>query len=140
MYVLDSPGRIGRIVNGAPGRALLEAQVFGKAAHAGNEPEKGIDAAKIMAEMLATMETGRLDENTTSNFSHLWSKTCEAMNVVCDHAILRGEMRSGREKNSTAMKRISSRTAVKSQKSAVRVWNLKEKTPSCRSSSRRIPR
>ena len=42
-----------------------------------------------MAEMLATMETGRLDENTTSNFSHLWSKTCEAMNVVCDHAILR---------------------------------------------------
>jgi tripeptide aminopeptidase len=94
MYVLDSPGRIGRIVNGAPGRALLEAQVFGKAAHAGNEPEKGIDAAKIMAEMLATMETGRLDENTTSNFSHLWSKTCEAMNVVCDHAILRGEMRS----------------------------------------------
>lgn len=71
MYVLDSPGRIGRIVNGAPGRALLEAQVFGKAAHAGNEPEKGIDAAKIMAEMLATMETGRLDENTTSNFSHL---------------------------------------------------------------------
>ena len=88
------PGRIGRIVNGAPGRALLEAQVFGKAAHAGNEPEKGIDAAKIMAEMLATMETGRLDENTTSNFSHLWSKTCEAMNVVCDHAILRGEMRS----------------------------------------------
>ena len=100
MYVLDSPGRIGRIVNGAPGHnfcrinALLEAQVFGKAAHAGNEPEKGIDAAKIMAEMLATMETGRLDENTTSNFSHLWSKTCEAMNVVCDHAILRGEMRS----------------------------------------------
>ena len=141
MYVLDSPGRIGRIVNGAPGRALLEAQVFGKAAHAGNEPEKGIDAAKIMAEMLATMETGRLDENTTSNFSHLWSKTCEAMNVVCDHAILsRRDVGAGREKNSTAMKRISSRTAVKSQKSAVRVWNLKEKTPSCRSSSRRIPR
>ena len=28
MYVLDSPGRIGRIVNGAPGRALLEAQVL----------------------------------------------------------------------------------------------------------------
>ena len=59
-----------------------------------SKTEKGIDAAKIMAEMLATMETGRLDENTTSNFSHLWSKTCEAMNVVCDHAILRGEMRS----------------------------------------------
>lgn len=94
MYVLDSPGRIGRVVNGAPGRALLEAQVFGKAAHAGNEPEKGIDAAKIMAEMLATMETGRLDADTTSNFSSLWSKTSKAMNVVCDHAILRGEMRS----------------------------------------------
>jgi tripeptide aminopeptidase len=85
MYVLDSPGRIGRIVNGAPGRALLEAQVFGKAAHAGNEPEKGIDAAKIMAEMLATMETGRLDENTTSNFSHLCSTTsctCSTLGTV----------------------------------------------------------
>ena len=47
-----------------------------------------------MAEMLATMKTGRLDENTTSNFSNLWTKTAKAMNVVCDHAILRGEMRS----------------------------------------------
>lgn len=94
MYVFDSPGRIGRVVNGAPGRALLEAQIFGKAAHAGNEPEKGTDAAKIMAEMLGTMETGRLDSETTSNFSNLWTKTSKAMNVVCDHAILRGEMRS----------------------------------------------
>lgn len=94
IYILDSPGRIGRIINSAPGRALLEAQIFGLAAHAGNEPEKGIDAAKIMAEMLATMKTGRIDEITTSNFSSLWSKSSKAMNVVCDHAILRGEMRS----------------------------------------------
>ncbi len=94
LYILDSPGHVGRIINNAPGRAMLEVQVFGQAAHAGNEPEKGIDAAKAMAEMLATLKTGRIDELTTSNFSSLWAKSSTAMNVVCDHAILRGEMRS----------------------------------------------
>lgn len=90
--------------------------------------------------MLATMETGRLDENTTSNFSHLWSKTCEAMNVVCDHAILRGEMRSrSGEKLDRYEAYFQSHCREIAEKRGARV-EFKEKTPSCRSSSRRIPR
>lgn len=97
VYVMDSSGHTGRIIHSAPGRSILEAHVTGKAAHAGIEPEKGIDAAKIMCEMLATMKTGRIDENTTSNFSTITTKTSKAMNIVCDDAVFRGEMRS-REK------------------------------------------
>lgn len=37
---MDSPGTLGRLINGAPGLAKLQAEILGKAAHAGNEPEK----------------------------------------------------------------------------------------------------
>lgn len=94
-YIFDSPGGAGRFINGAPGRYLLKAEIFGKPAHAGNEPEKGIDAAKTMADIISTLRQGRLDEITTSNFPHLESGTGGSnINVVCDHALIEGEARS----------------------------------------------
>ena len=54
-YMFDSPGRTGRFINGAPGRYDLDVEIFGKPAHAGNEPEKGIDSAKIMSDMLTAL-------------------------------------------------------------------------------------
>lgn len=92
-YIFDSPGSIGRVINGAPGRYCLGAKITGLAAHAGNEPEKGIDAAKIMCDMLSTLKMGRLDEITTSNFPVLKTGS-KAVNVVCDYAEFSGEVRS----------------------------------------------
>ncbi len=57
--------------------SLLEAQVFGKAAHAGNEPEKGIDAAKIMAEMLL------LDKRTKNLIEDYVPKGDVLEGIVC---------------------------------------------------------
>ena len=92
-YIFDSPGGIGRFVNGAPGMFQMEVEITGRSAHAGNEPEKGIDAAQVMCEMIATLKKGRLDPMTTSNFPILstGSKSC---NVVCDFASFKGEARS----------------------------------------------
>ena len=92
-YIFDSPGSIGRFVNGAPGMFQMEVEITGRPAHAGNEPEKGIDAAHVMCEMISTLKKGRLDPMTTSNFPILstGSKSC---NVVCDFASFRGEARS----------------------------------------------
>ena len=73
-YIFDSPGRVGRFVTAAPGRYQLGAEITGLAAHAGNEPEKGIDAAKIMCDMLST--------------------GTHVPNVVCDFASFSGEARS----------------------------------------------
>ncbi|MDO4315749.1 MAG: M20/M25/M40 family metallo-hydrolase [Oscillospiraceae bacterium] len=92
-YIFDSPGRVGRFVTAAPGRYQLGAEITGLAAHAGNEPEKGIDAAKIMCDMLSSLKQGRLDPVTTSNFPILSTGT-KAPNVVCDFASFSGEARS----------------------------------------------
>ena len=55
-YLFDSPGHTGRLVNSAPGMYYLSCEITGRAAHAGNEPEKGINAAKIMCDILATLK------------------------------------------------------------------------------------
>ena len=89
----DSPGPVGRIVNAAPGHYALSADITGLAAHAGNEPEKGINAAKIMCDMISSLKQGRLDEITTSNFPIL-STNSRSANVVCDSASFAGEARS----------------------------------------------
>ena len=94
-YIFDSPGGAGRFINGAPGRYILKAEITGKPAHAGNAPEKGIDAAKTMADIISTLRQGRLDEISTSNFPHLESGVGSAnINVVSDHALIEGEARS----------------------------------------------
>jgi tripeptide aminopeptidase len=92
-YIFDSPGPVGRFVHAAPGRYGLRVDITGRAAHAGNEPEKGIDAAKIMCDMISTLRQGRLDEISTANFPILRTGTTAA-NVVCDNAWFEGETRS----------------------------------------------
>lgn len=92
-YVFDSPGTLGRVVNGAPGRVELSVEIHGKPAHAGNEPEKGINAAHILCHIMDTIKDGRLDFETVSNFPVI-TTNCTACNVVCDLAIAKGEARS----------------------------------------------
>lgn len=92
-YVFDSSGRIGRIICSAPSKADIAIDVHGKNAHAGNEPEKGIDAAKIAGMLLAALPIGRLDDESVSNFPMLTTNAA-ATNVVCNHARIVGEARS----------------------------------------------
>lgn len=91
-YVLDSPGRIGRVINSAPSKAHIRIGIRGRAAHAGNAPEQGINAVAAGARVLASVKDGRIDEESTSNFS-----TFEASgptNVVQASAGIVGEARS----------------------------------------------
>jgi len=92
-FIFDSSGPTGRIINAAPGYYHLGAEITGLAAHAGNEPEKGVNAAKILCDMLSTLKQGRLDEVTTSNFPII-STASRGPNVVCDSASFSGEARS----------------------------------------------
>ena len=96
-YVFDAPGVAGRSLVKGPGACAINVELTGKPAHAGNEPENGIDAAKALATMLSTLHTGRLDFETTSNFPILHG--ISVTNSVCDKAGFRGEARSrNREK------------------------------------------
>jgi tripeptide aminopeptidase len=92
-YVLDSPGRIGRIVNAAPSKAELRIEVSGKASHAGNAPEKGANAIIAASKILANIKDGRIDEESTANFA-IFKAGGDSTNVVCDYAEIVGEARS----------------------------------------------
>ena len=90
-YVLDCPGRIGRIVKQAPTKCKIVATVKGIKAHAGNEPEKGLNAIKVAACALSEMPEGRISPEVTSNFGQIQGGT--GTNVVCDKCVITGEVR-----------------------------------------------
>lgn len=92
-YIFDSTGAAGRFVIGAPGGYSLNVDITGKAAHAGNAPEKGINAAKVMCDIVSSLPQGRIDFETTANYPILHTDTT-ARNAVCDRAHIKGEARS----------------------------------------------
>jgi tripeptide aminopeptidase len=90
--VLDSGGPIGTIVVSAPSQEKIKAVVHGKTAHAGVEPEKGINAIVVAAEAIAAMPLGRIDEETTANIGRIQGG--KVTNIVPDRVELDGEARS----------------------------------------------
>lgn len=91
-YVLDSGGLPGTIVIQSPCQNEIEYRVYGQAAHAGINPEDGINAIQIMAKALALMPCGRIDEDTTCNFGIIEGGM--ARNIVAASCRVKGEARS----------------------------------------------
>lgn len=94
-YVFDAPGRIGRIIKQAPTKYKIKIGVKGRSAHAGNEPEKGLNAIRVAAVALSRIPEGRISANTTANFGSFHGGN--STNVVCDYAEIIGEVRSTSE-------------------------------------------
>lgn len=92
-YAFDSPGRLGRIVSAAPGEINITLETLGKAAHAGNCPEKGVNAVIALAKLLSGIRDGRLDFESTANYAVLDCGT-KMTNIVQAYASCKGEMRS----------------------------------------------
>jgi tripeptide aminopeptidase len=91
-YVMDAGGPIGIIVASAPSQDSLQVTVHGKKAHAGSEPENGINAIRVASEAIAAMPLGRIDAETTANIGVIEGGT--ATNIVPDEVKIRGEARS----------------------------------------------
>lgn len=91
-YAVDSDGKVGGIVVAAPFQAKIEAKIFGKTAHAGVEPEKGISAITLAAKAIAEMKLGRIDHETTANIGRF--EGGKATNIVCDEVLILAEARS----------------------------------------------
>lgn len=90
-YVLDtrSPDVI---VTRAPAANRLRLQIDGRAAHAGAEPEKGINAIALAARAISDIDLGRIDEETTCNLGMI--KGGVATNIVPSRVVVYGEVRS----------------------------------------------
>lgn len=93
------------VIVGAVGADRWEAEIFGRAAHAGTAPERGISATLILAEALAAVRAGgwfgkveKAGRAGTSNVGPVsgagGGPAGDATNVVTDYVRVRGESRS----------------------------------------------
>ena len=92
--VLDLSGEIGVAAYAAPTILSFEAEVLGKAAHAGFCPEEGIHAVKACCEAVSLLPQGHIGEDTTANIGQISGG--EGVNIVPGRCIVRGEIRSMR--------------------------------------------
>jgi tripeptide aminopeptidase len=90
--VFDGEGPVYQITSGSPTYLSYDVEVTGRAAHAGVEPEKGISAIRIAAEIIAELPNGRLDSETTFNVGMVDGGSVR--NAVPEHATFGGETRS----------------------------------------------
>ncbi len=90
-YILDSTDTEG-IVTRAPSANKITARVYGKAAHAGAAPEKGISAIYAASKAIAKMELGRIDPETTCNLGVISGGM--ATNIIPEYVEIHGEARS----------------------------------------------
>jgi len=95
--VLDSGGPIGTVVTAAPSQYKLTATILGIAAHAGVEPEKGVNAIVAAARAICAMNLGRVDSETTANIGVI--RGGQATNIVPEYVELSGEARSHSEES-----------------------------------------
>ncbi len=91
-YCLDSSGRIGRVINKGISKASFDISISGKSAHAGSEPENGVNAIIGAGIFLSQVKDGRISEEMTANYGKIQGGFIT--NVVCDKVILSGEARS----------------------------------------------
>lgn len=90
-YVLDLTGPVGTAATAAPSILSLKIGVKGRAAHAGFNPEKGINALSIAANALANIRTGRVYEDLTVNFGTIHGGS--GRNIVPEEIWIEGEIR-----------------------------------------------
>lgn len=92
IIVVDNAGKAEYVAYQAPTCSNYLLKANGKSAHAGLAPEEGINAIRIISEIVSNIKSGRIDKFTTANISEINSKF--ATNVVPDVAIAYGEIRS----------------------------------------------
>lgn len=91
-YVLDSGPPVGSFVYSAPTQDIFDVHIHGRAAHAGAQPEEGINAITVAARAIARMKLGRVGPDTTANVGIINAGT--ATNIVPSECYLKCEARS----------------------------------------------
>ncbi|MDY0132115.1 MAG: M20/M25/M40 family metallo-hydrolase [Desulforegulaceae bacterium] len=90
-YIPDSTDPEGIVVS-SPSCSQIIFEITGKSAHAGAEPEKGVNAIITAAKALSQIKSGRIDDETTCNIGII--KGGKATNIVPDKVVIKAEARS----------------------------------------------
>lgn len=91
-YVLDTGPPVGTFVTRTATHDKLDVVITGRPAHAGKDPEKGINAIEVAAAAIKGMKLGRIGPETTANLGSIHGGT--ATNVVCAAVTIKAEARS----------------------------------------------
>ena len=91
MLIFDMGG-INEIAYASIGQKNYKLKIKGKSAHAGLEPEKGINAIVIASEIISKLPNGKIDFNTTANIGLISGG--KATNIIPDEVEILGEVRS----------------------------------------------
>ena len=91
-FVFDSSGDIGRIIVKAPYHSNIKIHIKGRASHAGMAPEKGINAIRVLSEIITLLPNGRIDDESTLNVGIISGG--RATNIVAEDAFCDLEVRS----------------------------------------------
>jgi tripeptide aminopeptidase len=89
------------IVIGGPSYFAIDVEITGKAAHAGMEPEKGVNAILAAARAIVMLRLGRLDHETTANVGVIQGGLIR--NGVPDKVTFLAECRSGNHEKGEAL-------------------------------------
>lgn len=114
-YTLDTHGHPGVMSFKAPGKNQIYIRLQGKAAHAGVEPEKGINAIQVAGKLIAEAPQGRMDAETTCNLGRIIGGS--ATNVVAETCEIFYESRS---RDKEKLTQITSRIVEHFQQGAKR--------------------
>ena len=90
-YALDMDGT-DQVIIKAPAANRFSAEFLGVSAHAGLNPERGINAIQLAAKAIAELKLGRLDSESTANIGIVEGGV--ATNIVPARARIKGEVRS----------------------------------------------
>ncbi len=90
--VFDGEGPVTTVTVAAPTYIGFTVEITGRAAHAGVEPEKGINAIRVAAELITRLPQGRLSADTTFNVGLIEGGSVR--NTVPENAKVVGEFRS----------------------------------------------
>lgn len=90
-YTLDATDTEGIVIQ-APAANSLKFKIHGKDAHAGANPEDGINAIAIASRAIAGLNIGRIDSETTCNIGIIEGGI--AVNIVPNLVTVKGEVRS----------------------------------------------
>jgi tripeptide aminopeptidase len=100
-YVFDHCSPIGEVIVASPSQFRMEAYFHGAAALAGARPQEGRSAILAAARAIASMQLGRLDEETTVNVGTIAGG--EAMELVPERCSVVAEVRSLSDRGAQAL-------------------------------------
>lgn len=95
-YIFDSSARPGTFIQSTFGAKSFSFQIKGKSAHAGLEPEKGVNAIYLASQIISQIPMGRISKDLTCNVAYISGGG--PSNVVPDFVQVKGEVRASEQR------------------------------------------